>query len=48
MLVLLMRVIMKYTIEMATGGMINTPCLMTIGSGIREILRILFQKFEGL
>jgi hypothetical protein len=29
---------MKYTIEMASDGMIYKPGLMTIGSGIRVIL----------
>jgi hypothetical protein len=39
---------MKYTVEMASGGMIYIPSLMTIGSGIRVILRILPQQFERL
>jgi hypothetical protein len=30
---------MKYVLEMASGGMINIPDFMTIGSGIQVILR---------
>jgi hypothetical protein len=39
---------MKYTVEMASGGMIYIPSLMTIGSGIRVILRALPKQFERL
>jgi hypothetical protein len=37
---------MKYAVEMASDGMIYIPSLMTIGSGIRVILRVLPQQFE--
>jgi hypothetical protein len=39
---------MKYTVEMASGGMIYVPRLVTIGSGIRMILRVLPQQFQRL
>jgi hypothetical protein len=39
---------MMYAIEMASGGMIYIPSLMTIGSGIHVILRVLSQQFERL
>jgi hypothetical protein len=39
---------MKYAVEMALGCMIYIPSLMTIGSGIRVILRVLRQQFERL
>jgi hypothetical protein len=39
---------MKYTDEMASGGMIYILILMTIGSGILVILRVLPQQFERL
>jgi hypothetical protein len=38
----------KYTIEMASGGMLYIPSLMTIVSGIPVILRVLRQQFESL
>jgi hypothetical protein len=37
---------MKYTIQMASGGIMYVPGLITIGSGIRVILRVLPQHFE--
>jgi hypothetical protein len=37
-----------YTIEMASVGMIYVPSFMTIGSGMRVILRVLPQQFERL
>jgi hypothetical protein len=30
---------MKYAVEMASGGMIYVPGFITIGSGVREIVR---------
>jgi hypothetical protein len=39
---------MKYTIEMASGGMIHIASFMTIGSGIPIILWVLPQFFERL
>jgi hypothetical protein len=37
-----------YAVNMASGGMIHIPSLMTIGSGIRVILRVLSQQSERL
>jgi hypothetical protein len=37
MLVLLMEEIMKYTVEMASNGMINAPSFMKTGLGIQVI-----------
>jgi hypothetical protein len=39
-LVLLMGEIMKYIVEMASGGMTNIPSFMVIGPGIQVILRL--------
>jgi hypothetical protein len=39
---------MKYAVEMTSGGITYMPSLITIGSGIRVILRALPQQFEGL
>jgi hypothetical protein len=39
---------MKCIVEMASSGMIYIPILMTIGSGIRIILRVIPQQFERL
>jgi hypothetical protein len=39
---------LKHAFDMASGGTIYTPSLMTIGSGIRVALRVLTQKFERL
>jgi hypothetical protein len=39
---------MKYIVEMYSGDMIYVPSLMTIGSGIRVILRELPEQFERL
>jgi hypothetical protein len=39
---------MKYTVEMASGGMIYIPSFMKIGSGIQLILKVLPQQFERL
>jgi hypothetical protein len=39
---------MKYTVEMDSGGKIYIPSFMTIGSGIRVILKVLPQQFERL
>jgi hypothetical protein len=38
---------MKYTVQMASGGMIYVRCFMRIGSGIQVILRLL-QRSERL
>jgi hypothetical protein len=38
--------LMKYAVGMASGGVIYIPSLMTIGSGIRVILRVLPQQSE--
>jgi hypothetical protein len=38
---------MKYIAEMASGGMLYTPCLMTIGSGIQVILRFCLRNMRG-
>jgi hypothetical protein len=48
MLVLLMRVIYKYTVDMVSDGMIYIPAFMKIGSGIQVILRLLPRQFERL
>jgi hypothetical protein len=37
---------MKYTDEMASGGIMYMPGIMMIGSGIRVILGALLQQFE--
>jgi hypothetical protein len=37
---------MKYTVEMASGGMMYIPSLMMNDSGIGVILRALPQQFE--
>jgi hypothetical protein len=39
---------MKYTIEMASDGMIYIPSFMKIGSGIQVILRLLPRQSERL
>jgi hypothetical protein len=44
--VLLMAVI--YEVQMTQGGMIYIPYLTKIGQGIRGILWVLPQTFEGL
>jgi hypothetical protein len=36
---------MKYTVEMASDGIICIPSVMKIGSGIHLILRVLPQQF---
>jgi hypothetical protein len=36
---------MKYTVEMASGGVIYIRNLMKIGSGVRVIFRVLPKKF---
>jgi hypothetical protein len=36
---------MKYTVEMASDGMLYIPSFMKIGSGIQVILRLLFEQF---
>jgi hypothetical protein len=39
---------MKYIVDMASGVIIYIPSLMTIGSGIPVILRVLAQQFDKL
>jgi hypothetical protein len=39
---------MKCTVEIASGDMMYVPSLMTIGSGVRVIIRVLPQQFERL
>jgi hypothetical protein len=39
---------MKYTVEMASDGMIYVPRFMKIGLGIQVILRLLAQQSEKL
>jgi hypothetical protein len=39
---------MKCTVEMASGGIIYMPSLITIGSDIHVIFRLLPQQFERL
>jgi hypothetical protein len=39
---------MKYSVEMASDGMIYVPSLMKIRSGIRVILRLLPRQSERL
>jgi hypothetical protein len=39
---------MKCSIKMASGVMVNIQSVMSIGSGIQVILRLLPQKFEML
>jgi hypothetical protein len=39
---------MKYTVEMASHGMIYIPSFMKIGSGIQVILRLLLRQSERL
>jgi hypothetical protein len=39
---------MKYTVDVASDGMIYIPSLVTIGSGIGIILRVLPEQFESL
>jgi hypothetical protein len=38
----------KYTVEMALGGMIYIPIFLMIGSRIQVILRVFPQRFERL
>jgi hypothetical protein len=38
----------KYAVEMVSGVMMYIPSFMTIGSGIRVILRLLPQQFESM
>jgi uncharacterized protein YraI len=38
---------MKYTVEMTSGGVIYIPSLITIGSGIRVIMRFCLGNFNG-
>jgi hypothetical protein len=47
-LVLLIGVIMRYTADMASDGMIWIPSFMKIGSSIRVILRLLPRQSERL
>jgi hypothetical protein len=39
---------MRYATEMASGGMIHIPSLMTTGSGIQVILRLVHEHFQRL
>jgi hypothetical protein len=39
---------MKYAIEMASGGMIYIPSIMTISSRIQVTLRLLPQQLDGI
>jgi hypothetical protein len=45
--VLLMRGILKYTVKLVLGGMIYIPNLITIGAGIRIILRYYRNSLRG-
>jgi hypothetical protein len=47
-MVLLARITYRCNAEMVSGNMIYVPGLMTIGPGIRVILRILPQQFVRL
>jgi hypothetical protein len=47
-LVLLMGEICEVAVEMASDDVIYVPSIMTIGSGIRVILRMLSQQFERI
>jgi hypothetical protein len=38
---------MKYTAEMASGGMIYVPCFIKIGTGVQAILRLCFRNVRG-
>jgi hypothetical protein len=42
-----MEGIMKYAVEMASGGMIYIPSFVTICSGIQVMLRLLPQQFKS-
>jgi hypothetical protein len=48
MLVLVMTVVYEVHLEMASGGMIYIPSLITIGSGIRVILMVTPQQSERM
>jgi hypothetical protein len=39
---------MKYAVDVASGGMIHISRLITIGSDIQVMLRLLLQQFERL
>jgi hypothetical protein len=39
---------MMYAVEMVSGGKMYAQSLMTIGSGIRVILRVLLEQLEKL
>jgi hypothetical protein len=39
---------MNYAVNMTSRGMMHIPSLMTIGSGIRVILKVLYKKFEAM
>jgi hypothetical protein len=43
-----MKIFMKWAVEMYSGGVINIPSFMAIGSGIQVNLRLLPQQFERL
>jgi hypothetical protein len=47
-LVLLIGMIMRYTVDMTLGGMIYIPSFMMISSSIRVILRLLPRQTERL
>jgi hypothetical protein len=38
---------MKYTVEMASCGMIYIPSCMKIGTGVQVILRVCFRNLRG-
>jgi hypothetical protein len=44
---LLMKEFMKYTVEMASGGMKYTQSFTMISLGIQVILRLSFQNMRG-
>jgi hypothetical protein len=46
MLVLLIKRFMKYTVEMASCGMIYIPSYMKIGTDIQAILRCLLRNLR--
>jgi hypothetical protein len=39
---------MRYTVEIASDGMMYLPSFMKIGSGIQVMLRLLCRQFEKL
>jgi hypothetical protein len=46
--VLLLMVVVKYTVEMASDGMIYVSSFKKIGSGIQVILKLLSRQSERL